>query len=159
MSDYRLSPACKIVGLPDNTTLAETDTSELTQQLRQAETRGMLPETDLFTILREWDSASGTMRLLKKSNVSARQPFRKLSQNITPMSSTWRLACGVNAMISWQTRTGILPQICWILKYLSSESPAYHTKRTFPVCRKRPSLCNHAIIFYARKYSLTLQPS
>ena len=30
MSDYRLSPACKIVGLPDGTTLAETDTSELT---------------------------------------------------------------------------------------------------------------------------------
>lgn len=69
------------------------------------------------------------------------------------------LVCGVNAMISWRNRTGILPQICWILKYLSSESPAYHTKRTFPVCRKRPSLCNHAIIFYARKYSLTLQPS
>ena len=39
MSDYRLSPACKIVGLPDGTTLAETDTSELTQQLRQAETK------------------------------------------------------------------------------------------------------------------------
>ena len=63
MSDYRLSPACKIVGLPDGTTLAETDTSELTQQLRQAETKGMLPETDLFTILREWDSASGTALL------------------------------------------------------------------------------------------------
>ena len=59
MSDYRLSPACKIVGLPDGTTLAETDTSELTQQLRQAETKGMLPETDLFTILREWDSDVG----------------------------------------------------------------------------------------------------
>lgn len=63
MSDYRLSPACKVVGLPDNTTLTDTDTSELTRQLRLAETNGMLPETDLFTILREWDNTSGTALL------------------------------------------------------------------------------------------------
>ena len=30
------------------------------KQLRQAEHAGQLPETDLFTILREWDTASGT---------------------------------------------------------------------------------------------------
>lgn len=63
MRDYRLSPSCKVIGLSDGTVLTETDTSDLIWQIRQAEQLGKLPETDLFTILREWDSASGTALL------------------------------------------------------------------------------------------------
>ncbi len=63
MQDYRLSPACKVIGLSDGAALSEMDTSGLVQRLRQAEQLGKLPETDLFTILREWDSASGTALL------------------------------------------------------------------------------------------------
>ena len=42
------------------TSLAQEDTTKTVEQLRQAEHAGQLPETDLFTILREWDTASGT---------------------------------------------------------------------------------------------------
>lgn len=60
MEDYRLSPACKVLGLPQQITLEERDTLRLTEQLRRAENSGILPETSLFTILRELDGAGGT---------------------------------------------------------------------------------------------------
>ena len=60
MQQYRLSPACKVACSADGITLAQEDTTKTVEQLRQAEHAGQLPETDLFTILREWDTASGT---------------------------------------------------------------------------------------------------
>lgn len=60
MTDYRLSPACKIIGLPSGITLEETDTSALVERLRRAEENGTIPETDLFTILRELDGIGNT---------------------------------------------------------------------------------------------------
>ena len=60
MQQYRLSPACKVACSADGITLTQEDTTETVEQLRQAEHTGQLPETDLFTILREWDTASGT---------------------------------------------------------------------------------------------------
>lgn len=63
MTEYRLSPSCKVLGLPKSATLKKTDTTELVEQLKQAEENGTLPETDLFTILRELDSSAGTALL------------------------------------------------------------------------------------------------
>lgn len=60
MDVYRLSPACKVLGLPQNTTLDNTDTSTLVEQLRKQEQNGTLPETTIFTILRELASPSAT---------------------------------------------------------------------------------------------------
>ncbi len=60
MDDYRLSPSCKVLGISTQETLREKDTLLLTEQLRRAENSGILPKTDLFTILRELDGASGT---------------------------------------------------------------------------------------------------
>ena len=53
MQQYRLSPACKVACSDDGITLAQEDTTKTVEQLRQAEHAGQLPETDLFTILRE----------------------------------------------------------------------------------------------------------
>lgn len=63
LETYRISPACKVLGLPKGTTLEETDTTQLVEQLRCAETNGILPKTDLFTILREFSGKSGTSLL------------------------------------------------------------------------------------------------
>lgn len=72
-ADHRLSPACKVLLLSQNQTLEQLDTSQLTQQLQQAEENGVLPKTDLFTILGEWDGSSGTalLPILTKDGFSA----------------------------------------------------------------------------------------
>lgn len=63
MEQYRLSPSCKVLGLSEEMTLADTDTTHLTEQLDRAEKSGFLPETDLFTILREFSGSAGTALL------------------------------------------------------------------------------------------------
>lgn len=60
MTQYRLSPSCHVLLLPAGTVLDDTDTSQLGEQLRRAEENGVLPETNLFGILREMDSTSQT---------------------------------------------------------------------------------------------------
>ena len=57
MTQYRLSPSCHVLLLPAGTVLDDTDTSQLGEQLRRAEENGVLPETNLFGILREMDQA------------------------------------------------------------------------------------------------------
>lgn len=63
MDTYRLSPACKVLGLPADTSLKGTDTSALVEQLRKQEQNGTLPETNLFTVLRELSAPAGTALL------------------------------------------------------------------------------------------------
>ncbi|WP_295216061.1 Ger(x)C family spore germination C-terminal domain-containing protein [Ruminococcus sp.] len=63
MEKYRLSPSCKVLGLSEGSTLTDTDTAHLTEQLHRAEKSGLLPETDLFTILREFSSSAKTALL------------------------------------------------------------------------------------------------
>lgn len=63
MEKYRLSPSCKVLGLSENASLTETDTAQLTEQLHHAEKSGLIPETDLFTILREFSGSAGTALL------------------------------------------------------------------------------------------------
>lgn len=63
MEKYRLSPSCKVLGLTDDMTLEDTDTMHLTEQLDRAKKNGFLPETDLFTILREFSGSAGTALL------------------------------------------------------------------------------------------------
>ncbi len=60
MEEYRLSPACKVLGLTKGQTLEETDTQHLMEQLRRAEDSGLFPETDLFSVQRELEGTGGT---------------------------------------------------------------------------------------------------
>lgn len=60
MHDYRLSPSCQVVGLSENASFSDTDTTAFTNQLRQEMQQGKLPETNLFTILREMDGSAET---------------------------------------------------------------------------------------------------
>lgn len=63
METYRLSPACKVLLLTEEETQDQHDTLQLAQQLRLAEEKGLMPETDLLTILRERSSAGQTALL------------------------------------------------------------------------------------------------
>lgn len=59
MEDYRLSPACKLLYLHETKLPEDCDTTLLTDQLRQEEENGRIPETDLFHILSECQSRDG----------------------------------------------------------------------------------------------------
>lgn len=58
----------------------------------------------------------------EESKSSLRAAFQNVVQNITPMSSTWRLVCGVNAMISWRNRTGFYADLPGFQYWLVSRS-------------------------------------
>ncbi|MBQ8686986.1 MAG: hypothetical protein IJ512_00395 [Ruminococcus sp.] len=53
MEEYRLSPACKLLYLHETELPEGIDTTLLTDQLRQEEENGRIPETDLFHVLSE----------------------------------------------------------------------------------------------------------
>ncbi len=59
MTQYRLSPSCLILGLPDGDSLETLDTTALVEQLQSAMDCGLLPETNLYTILTEFSGSAG----------------------------------------------------------------------------------------------------
>lgn len=60
MEEYRLSPACKLLYLHETELPEGIDTTLLTDQLRQEEENGRIPETDLFHVLSECAGGDGT---------------------------------------------------------------------------------------------------
>ncbi len=51
--DYRISPSCKLLYLPETSILENSDTTLLTDRLNMEEEKGHIPTTDLFHILSE----------------------------------------------------------------------------------------------------------
>lgn len=61
LQSYRLSSGCKVIYTTHS--LESVDTEKLLESLKREEQNGRLPETDLFTILKELSSSSGTALL------------------------------------------------------------------------------------------------
>ncbi|MCD8219715.1 MAG: hypothetical protein LUC50_05110 [Ruminococcus sp.] len=60
MEMYRLSPSCRVLGLADGESLEEADTLLIVEQLQYAEENGCMPQTNLYTILKELAGASAS---------------------------------------------------------------------------------------------------
>ena len=59
LDEYRLSPGCRLLLLQGEDISEDTDTTKLTDSLKLGTEKGNIPQTDLFTILKELQSADG----------------------------------------------------------------------------------------------------
>lgn len=60
MTQYRLSPSCQILVMTEGETLEQQDTAQIVERLQYAQENGIVPKTNLFTILKEFAGASAT---------------------------------------------------------------------------------------------------
>lgn len=68
MTQYRLSPSCQVLGLAAGETLEDQDTALMVEQLQYAQENGLMPKTNLYTILREFAGSSETALMPFLSN-------------------------------------------------------------------------------------------
>ncbi len=66
LTEYRLSPSCKLLYLHETNLPDDTDTTLLTDSLTLEMEKGRIPETDLFTVLSEDDGGAMILPALTK---------------------------------------------------------------------------------------------